>query len=51
MLICRLPVHAFNLVANIWSDTDATSESMDSEGHRASYGVVKPELQKVVFFM
>lgn len=34
-----------------WSDTDATSESMDGEGHMASFGVVKPELQKVMFFM
>ncbi|GAB5586216.1 hypothetical protein Unana1_01116 [Umbelopsis nana] len=34
-----------------WSDTEATSESLDGEGYMASFGVVKPELQKVMFFM
>ncbi|KAI8371592.1 Piwi domain-containing protein [Radiomyces spectabilis] len=34
-----------------WSDTDATSESMDSEAQMASFAVVKPELQKVMYFM
>ncbi|KAG0165351.1 Eukaryotic translation initiation factor 2C [Apophysomyces sp. BC1015] len=29
-----------------WSDIEATSESMDSEQHMASFSVVKPELQK-----
>ncbi|CAO0794814.1 unnamed protein product [Mucor circinelloides] len=34
-----------------WSDTDATSESMDSDAQMASFAVVKPELQKVMYFM
>ncbi|CAO3652743.1 unnamed protein product [Cunninghamella echinulata] len=34
-----------------WSDTDATSESLDSEAQLASFAVVKPELQKVMYFM
>jgi eukaryotic translation initiation factor 2C len=34
-----------------WSDTDATSESMDSEAQLASFAVVKPDLQKVMYFM
>ncbi|EIE85427.1 hypothetical protein G6F46_009276 [Rhizopus delemar] len=37
---------------NEWSETDATSEStMDAETQIASYAVVKPELQKVMYFM
>lgn len=32
-----------------WSDTEATSESMDSEQQMASFAVVKPELQKGKF--
>ncbi|KAG2198826.1 hypothetical protein INT47_000742 [Mucor saturninus] len=34
-----------------WSDTDATSESMDSDAQMASFATVKPELSKVMFFM
>lgn len=34
-----------------WSDTEATSESMDSEQQMASFAVVKPELQKVMYYM
>ncbi|KAI8979788.1 Piwi domain-containing protein [Mycotypha africana] len=34
-----------------WSDTDATSESMDSEAQMASFATVKPELQKVMYYM
>ncbi|KAI8986394.1 Piwi domain-containing protein [Pilobolus umbonatus] len=34
-----------------WSDTDATSESMDSDAQLASFAVVKPDLQKVMYFM
>ncbi|KAI7907008.1 Piwi domain-containing protein [Cokeromyces recurvatus] len=34
-----------------WSDTDATSESLDSDAQMASFAVVKPELQKVMYFM
>ncbi|KAI7870721.1 Piwi domain-containing protein [Spinellus fusiger] len=34
-----------------WSDTDAASESIDSEAQMASFAVVKPELQKVMYFM
>jgi hypothetical protein len=35
-----------------WSETDATSEStMDAEAQLASFAVVKPELQKVMYFM
>jgi len=34
-----------------WSDTDATSESMDSEAQMASFAVVKPDLQKVMYYM
>ncbi|OAD76297.1 hypothetical protein PHYBLDRAFT_123569 [Phycomyces blakesleeanus NRRL 1555(-)] len=34
-----------------WSDTDATSESMDSEAQMASFAVVKSDLQKVMYFM
>ncbi|KAG1092763.1 hypothetical protein G6F42_019121 [Rhizopus arrhizus] len=34
-----------------WSDTDATSESMDSDAQMASFAVVNPELQKVMYFM
>ncbi|KAF7723040.1 Eukaryotic translation initiation factor 2C [Apophysomyces ossiformis] len=34
-----------------WSDTEATSESMDAEAQMASFAVVKPELQKVMYFM
>ncbi|ORX53593.1 Piwi-domain-containing protein [Hesseltinella vesiculosa] len=34
-----------------WSDTDATSESMDSERQLATFAVVKPDLQKVMYFM
>ncbi|OBZ91340.1 Protein argonaute 1 [Choanephora cucurbitarum] len=34
-----------------WSDTDATSESMDAEAAMATFAVVKPELQKVMYFM
>ncbi|KAI8647337.1 Piwi domain-containing protein [Parasitella parasitica] len=34
-----------------WSDADATSESMDSDAQMASFAVVKPELQKVMYFM
>lgn len=29
-----------------WSDTEATSESLDPEQQMASFAVVKPELQK-----
>ncbi|KAI9498874.1 Piwi domain-containing protein [Zychaea mexicana] len=34
-----------------WSDTEATSESLDSEQQMASFAVVKPELQKVMYYM
>ncbi|KAF7729871.1 eukaryotic translation initiation factor 2C, 2 [Apophysomyces ossiformis] len=34
-----------------WSDIEATSESLDSEQQLASYGVVKQNLQKVMYFM
>ncbi|KAI9272608.1 Piwi domain-containing protein [Sporodiniella umbellata] len=35
-----------------WSETDATSEStLDAEAHLASFAVVKPDLQKVMYFM
>ncbi|KAI8098878.1 Piwi domain-containing protein [Halteromyces radiatus] len=34
-----------------WEDTDATSESMDSDSQMASYAVVKSDLQKVMYFM
>ncbi|CAO3587060.1 unnamed protein product [Absidia cylindrospora] len=34
-----------------WEDTDATSESMDSDAQMASFAVVKPDLQKVMYFM
>ncbi|RCH92328.1 Eukaryotic translation initiation factor 2C [Rhizopus azygosporus] len=34
-----------------WSDTEATSESQDSEAQLASFAVVKPELTKVMYFM
>lgn len=34
-----------------WSESDATSESMDSEAQLASFAVVKPDLQKVMYFM
>ncbi|KAI8062500.1 Piwi domain-containing protein [Gongronella butleri] len=34
-----------------WSDTDATSESLDSEKQLAAFAVVKPDLQKVMYFM
>ncbi|KAI9470927.1 MAG: Piwi domain-containing protein [Benjaminiella poitrasii] len=34
-----------------WSDTDATSESLDTESHIASFASVIPELRKVTYFM
>ncbi|KAI9489904.1 Piwi domain-containing protein [Zychaea mexicana] len=34
-----------------WSDTGATSETVESEQQLASYARVKPELQKVMYFM
>jgi hypothetical protein len=34
-----------------WSDTEATSESMDSEQQMASFAVVKTDLQKVMYYM
>ena len=34
-----------------WSDTEATSESMNPDEQMASFAVVKPELQKVMYYM
>ncbi|KAI9497727.1 Piwi domain-containing protein [Zychaea mexicana] len=34
-----------------WSDTDATSESMNPDEQMASFAMVKPELQKVMYYM
>ncbi|KAI7880301.1 Piwi-domain-containing protein [Lichtheimia hyalospora FSU 10163] len=34
-----------------WSDTEATSESLDSEQQIASFAAVKPELQKLMYYM
>ncbi|KAI9320095.1 Piwi domain-containing protein [Dichotomocladium elegans] len=34
-----------------WSDTEATSESLDPEQQMASFAVVKPDLQKVMYYM
>ncbi|KAI9314758.1 Piwi domain-containing protein [Dichotomocladium elegans] len=34
-----------------WSDTEATSESLDSEQQIASFASVKPELQKLMYYM
>ncbi|KAI7905151.1 Piwi domain-containing protein [Cokeromyces recurvatus] len=34
-----------------WSDTDATSDVLDSESQIASYATVIPDLQKVAYFM
>ncbi|KAG1256210.1 hypothetical protein G6F68_009881 [Rhizopus microsporus] len=42
----------FHCRNNDWSETNATSEStIDAETQIASYAVVKPELQKVMYFM